>query len=305
MNPIHPAPPASPRPSLPGVLAGLRILSLALNLPGPAALMRAQAMGARCLKLEPPEGDPMQAYSPEAYSQLHQGMEVERIDLKSGPGQARLAQALSDTDVVLTSFRPSALARLGLDWPTLHARYPALSLVAIVGDPEAPEVPGHDLTYQAEHDLVTGLSLPPTLYADMGGALQASEALLQAALLRQAGQPGRRFDVGLAGAAAFLALPRRWGLTQATGLIGGAHAGYQVYACQDGRVAVAALEPHFMQRLCDAAGLPAQSSPTAADTQAAAARWFLTLTRAELDALARALDLPLHTLPDTGTSGRR
>ena len=75
-----------------GALAGLRVLSLALNLPGPAALMRARAMGARCLKLEPPSGDPMSHYSTQAYADLHAGIEVERVDLKAEAGQARLRE---------------------------------------------------------------------------------------------------------------------------------------------------------------------------------------------------------------------
>ncbi len=277
-------------------LAGLRVLSLALNLPGPAALMRARAMGARCLKLEPPSGDPMSHYSTQAYADLHAGIEVERVDLKAEAGQARLREALAGSDVVLTSFRPSALRRLGLGWDDLQARHPQLSLVAIVGDSAAPEVPGHDLTYQAEHGLVTGTALPATLYADMGGALQASEALLQAALLKQQGQPGRYFEVALAGAAGFLGLPRHWGLTLPTGIIGGAHAGYQVFACADGRVAVAALEPHFCARLLDAAGLPAGTDPLLPATRTALASWMRGLTRAQLDALARERDIPLHTL---------
>ncbi len=288
------APSAASFPTLP--LAGFRVLSLALNLPGPAALMRARALGARCVKLEPPGGDPMAHYSAQAYADLHAGIEVERIDLKSDAGQARLREALAHSDAVLTSFRPSALPRLGLGWDDLHARHPGLSLVAIVGDTAAPEVPGHDLTYQAEHDLVTGHALPATLYADMGGALQATEALLHTALLRQSGQPGRLFEVGLSEAAAFLGLPRHWGLTRRTGMIGGAHAGYQVYACQDGRVAVAALEPHFCARLMEAASLPAGSDPLAPATHAALAAWMQARTRAELDALARARDIPLHTL---------
>ena len=63
-------------------LKGIRILSLALNLPGPAALMRCQKMGASCIKLEPPGGDPMSHYNKAAYAQLHDGIEVLAADLK-------------------------------------------------------------------------------------------------------------------------------------------------------------------------------------------------------------------------------
>ncbi|MGL4621043.1 MAG: CoA transferase, partial [Chroococcidiopsis sp.] len=52
-------------------LRGTRILSLALNLPGPAALMRLKALGASCTKLESPAGDPMHLYAKQAYAQMH------------------------------------------------------------------------------------------------------------------------------------------------------------------------------------------------------------------------------------------
>ena len=72
------------------VLQGIRILSLALNLPGPAALMRCRAMGAACLKFEPPAGDPMGHYNRAAYAALHEGVTVEAVDLKADAGRDRL-----------------------------------------------------------------------------------------------------------------------------------------------------------------------------------------------------------------------
>ena len=288
-------------------LAGTRILSLALNLPGPAALMRCRRMGATCVKLEPPSGDPMGLYSPATYAQLHEGVAVRNADLKTGAGQELLHAELAKAHVLLTSFRPSALAKLGLGWRQLHARHPALSQVAIVGGHgAAAEEPGHDLTYLAANGLVTGLDLPPTLYADMGGSLMASEAVLQAALQQaeryagtgEAHPPGRYLEVALADAAAWLGLPREWGLTQPQGAVGGAHAGYRIYSCRDGRVAVAALEPHFAAALCAAAGVPHSDMRAmfAPATHQGIAAFMGTRSRAELDRLAVENDIPLHTL---------
>lgn len=284
-------------------LQGIRVLSLALNLPGPAALMRLQAMGAICTKAEPPAGDPMARYNAAAYEAMHRDIRLMRLDLKQPADQQALAQELATTDVLITSFRPSALRKLGLDWPRLHASHPGLILVSIVGAPgERAEEPGHDLTYMAENDLVQGLALPPTLYADMGGALATSEAVLQALLVRQ--MPGStqglgvHLEVALSEAARWLALPRQWGLTLPHGDVGGSHAGYGVYPCRDGRVAVAALEPHFARSLCVAAGLDASQAQHmhSPDTQAAIARFLADQTRAGLDELARTQDIPLHTL---------
>ena len=309
----------APRP-----LKGVRILSLALNMPGPAALMRCHAMGASCVKLEPPApkdmpagtpGDPMGYYNKAAYAQLHQGMRVLGADLKTDAGQKALHRELAKTDVLLTSFRPSALVKLGLEWKALHQRYPALSQVAIVGAPGArAEEPGHDLTYLADNGLVIGLELPPTLYADMGGSLMASEAVLQATL-RQCKSAAKNngkgkgvfIEVALADSAAYLALPRTWGLTRPPGAngthdlggsVGGGHAGYRVYRCKDGRVAVAALEPHFAQALCLAAGVVHANMATmfAPATHAGIADYFAKQTRRQLDTLAVDKDIPLHTL---------
>ncbi len=326
MNPVKPPPKSSAKSPAKATtlspLKGVRILSLALNLPGPAALMRCHAMGATCVKLEPPApkdmppgtpGDPMGYYNKSTYAQLHEGMRVVSADLKTEAGQKALHRELAKTDVLLTSFRPSALVKLGLEWKALHKRYPALSQVAIVGAPGArAEEPGHDLTYLADNGLIDGLALPPTLYADMGGSLMASEAVLKAALLTGKGKvkgkgKGVFIEVALADAAAYLALPRTWGLTRPPGAngandiggsVGGGHAGYRVYPCKDGRVAVAALEPHFAQALCLAAGVAHANmlSMFAPATHAGIAKYFTKQTRQQLDLLAKDKDIPLHTL---------
>lgn len=280
-------------------LKGTRIVSLALNLPGPAALMRCQQMGASCTKFEPPSGDPMQHYNPAAYAALHAGVARRSADLKSDAGQAALHKALNKADVLLTSFRPSALRKLGLGFKELQKQYPQLCQVAIVGSQGArAEEPGHDLTYLAEQGLVIGLDLPPTLYADMAGSVMASEAVLAVLMQRAKKGAGVFAEVALSSAAAYLALPRTWGLTLPGAAVGGGHAGYQIYACQDGRVAVAALEPHFAARLCAAAGI-ALTSPSAmfiSTTQKLLAQFFKHQTCAALAQLAVEHDVPLHPL---------
>jgi len=282
-------------------LRGTRILSLALNLPGPAALMRLAQMGASCTKVNPPSGDPMQHYTANGYELLHTGVKQKTLDLKTAAGQAALHKLLPRTDLLLTSFRPSALTKLGLSWKTLHRQYPTLSLIEVVGAPgPLAEIPGHDLTYQAEVGLVNGMDLPPSLFADMGGALMASEAALKALIGFKTTGKGSRHEVALSDAAAWLALPRQLRMTTPEGAVGGAHAGYRIYACKNGRVALAALEPHFAVSLCEAAGIklahPVKDLFKPA-TRHALEAFLANQTRAQLDKLALAKDIPLMTLP--------
>ncbi|HSK42862.1 MAG TPA: CoA transferase, partial [Candidatus Binatia bacterium] len=108
------------------LLQGIKIVSLALNMPGPVAAARLTKLGAEVTKVEPPTGDSTRTAAPALYESLCQGQTVLRIDLKSPDGPAKLDELLSQADLLLASFRPSALQRLGLDWEGLHARHPKL-----------------------------------------------------------------------------------------------------------------------------------------------------------------------------------
>ena len=238
-------------------LDGVRVVTMAVNLPGPVAARRLAALGATVVKVEPPGGDPMALYQPGFHRALAVGQEIVGLDLKQEAGRAALERLLAPADLFLTSHRPSALARLGLGWEALHARHPRLCQVAIVGfPPPREEEAGHDLTYQAAAGLVQPPRLPPTLLADMAGGERAASAALALLLGRGRDGVGRLARVALSEVADDLAEPRRHGLTAAGALLGGGLAEYNVYEAQDGWVAVAALEPHFRERLL--AGLGAE-----------------------------------------------
>ena len=226
------------------------MVSLAQNVPGPVALARLVAEGASAVKIEPPAGDPLAGFSRTWYRRLHRGVVVERVDLKMLTGQAVLGRHLEHADLFLTSQRPSALARLGITRTTLRSRWPGVRWLNIVGDTRDPEAPGHDLTYQATVGLI-GRDMPRTLVADLLGAQQAVIAGL---LLLKNGAPAAA-QVGLRDALDPAVMPLRTGLTSSRGILGGALPAYGVYETRRGRVAVAALEPHFRARLYQALGL--------------------------------------------------
>ena len=184
----------------------MRIVSMAQNVPGPVAVSRLVADGWRALKIEPPWGDPLATLCGPWYAELHRGITVECIDLKSAGGRARVITLLGDADVFLASHRPSALRRLGLDASALRSEYPSLRHVNIVGDTANPEEPGHDLTYQARAGLLAG-AMPLTLIGDMAGAERA-----HAAIKEVMHRPGAGSVVGLYDVLRDLAAPLYHGL---------------------------------------------------------------------------------------------
>ncbi|HST26538.1 MAG TPA: CoA transferase [Gaiellaceae bacterium] len=255
-----------------GLLAGIRVVNVGINLPAPAAAARLVELGAHAAKVEPPGGDPLEAASSELYAHLAAGQDVVRLDLKQPPDRERLHELLDDADVLLTSSRPSALARMGLARAELEPRHPRLVQVAIVGhrDPEQ-ERPGHDLTYVASHGLVSPPGLPRTLVADLGGAERAVTTALALLVAREHG--GSRYaEVALADAAEFHALPVRYGLTTAGDPLGGGSPFYRLYEAQDGWIALAALEPRFRERIAAELG-ELHDDSFAARTPAEWERW--------------------------------
>ena len=251
-----------------GFLAGVRVVTIAQNLPGPLACARLAQAGARVTKIEPPDGDPFLTLSPEWHAEMHEAVKIERIDLKSEPGRARIMTLLADADVFLSSQRPSALARLSLDPETLRTRTPELRILRIVGSLADPEQPGHDLTYQAQRGLVGNLT-PRTLTADVMTSERAFASVL--ALLRQ--PPGSVMDIGLVDCLDPMIASLRHGLTSAKGVLGGGAPRYGVYETKAGRIAVAALEPHFEKNLYEQLELPIGSDLTVQFREKTADEW--------------------------------
>ena len=232
------------------LLQDVKIVSLALNAPGPVAAARLTAMGAEVTKVEPPGGDAMSHAAPQWYAALCQGQTVLRLDLKDAAGCKQLDGLLEHADLLLASFRPSALRRLGLDWESLHARHPRLCFVGIIGHPPPlEERSGHDLTYQVDFGLLRPPQMPPTLFVDMAGAERAVSMAL--ALLNRAARKGEAGCawVSLYECARDLAAPVAAGLTLPGGWLGGGYPLYGLYRASDGWIAIAALEPHFAERL--------------------------------------------------------
>lgn len=271
-------------------LTGVRIVTIALNLPGPVAVRRLAAFGASAVKVEPPEGDPLRIYAVDYYRELHEDITVHHLDLKSDAGQVQLSAALEEADLLVTSQRPAALERLGLSSANVRRLWPHLCQLSIVGHPAPNENrSGHDLTYLAEAGLVRAPLLPPTLMADLLGAERAVSAAFALLRTRDLSGRGAHMQVALEDAAQALSGPLRHGLTREGGILGGAHPGYKVYRVRDGWIALAALEPHFLARVVAALGVQEAGA-------AAFAERFAQRTREEWRSWAEEHDVPLTPL---------
>jgi alpha-methylacyl-CoA racemase len=231
-------------------LQGIRIISLALNLPGPLAVAQFVKLGATVIKVEPPSGDPLVQLCPEWYRALIKDVEIARLDLKSDIDRGKLFEWLETSDLLLTSSRPATLAHIGMKWQQLHNRYPNLCHVAIVGFAgDKAFVPGHDLNYQASCGLVKPPDLPQTLYADLAGAECVVSAALALLLKRSIQGEASYREVSLSDSIVPFIDPLTFGLTKPGGLLGGGLSRYNLYRARQGWIAVAALEPKFWQHL--------------------------------------------------------
>jgi len=276
----------------PGPLHGQRVISLAVNLPGPLTAARYTALGAAVTKVVPPAGDPLAWVSPAWHDALQVDQEVVSLDLKSVEGRVRLAELLAGTDALLTSTRPAALARLGLDWPSLSARYPRLCHVAIVGYPAPDEDrAGHDLTYQASAGLLAPPRFPRIPLADYAGSERAVTALFALLWTRERTGRGGCSEVSLAEALAPYADALRYGLLAPGTLLGGGSPLYGLYRAASGWVALAALEPHFAAKLARGLGLVELTAESLAQV-------LLTRPASAWEAWAAEQDIPLAAVHD-------
>lgn len=268
-------------------LRDIRVVSLAVNLPGPLTAARLADLGAAVTKIVPPMGDPLAWVSPAWHDSLQAGQTVIALDLKTEAGQARLAELLAEADALLTATRPAALTRLGLDWMTLSRRYPQLCHVALVGYP-APDAgrAGHDLTYQASVGLLEPPHFPRIPLADYAGAERAVSATLALLWERDRNGRGGQVTVSLVEALAPYAHALCYGLFAPGTLLAGGSPLYHIYPAKEGWVALASLEPHFRARLKAGLGLNALTYETLTEA-------FQSRTAAEWDAWAMAHDIPL------------
>jgi alpha-methylacyl-CoA racemase len=233
-------------------LTGLLVVDLSRYLPGPFASRELLELGARVVRLLSPAGDPMESIAPAWHEALNAGKETVVVDLKEDREAGRAL--LYEADVVLESFRPGVVERLGVGPADLPDSVVYCSLTGFGYGTSHEARAGHDLNYQGWAGLLadTAPAMPLTQIADLAsGALTAVARIVAALLERERTGRGAHIVVSMTHGAHRLASHRLGGEPIERYLTGGL-ASYRIYATADGRhLTVAALEPQFFARLCE------------------------------------------------------
>jgi crotonobetainyl-CoA:carnitine CoA-transferase CaiB-like acyl-CoA transferase len=313
------SPDGAPR-TTPLPLEGIRVLDLSRLLPGGFCSLLLADYGADVLKVEdtgagdyirwaPPFVDGAARSAGSAlFLALNRNKRSIRIDLKQAAGREVLLALVREHDVVLESFRPGVLDRLGVGYEAMRAVNPRLVYCAITGygqDGPLRDRAGHDMNYLGLVGLL-GLTgerdgspvQAAGQIADLGGgALMAAFGILAALRAAERTGEGQLVDVAMAdGALSWLAMvaarffadgetPVRGALELAGGLVC-----YRPYACADGWVTLGALEPKFWAAWCRGIGredlVAEQFAAAGSAAHAAVEAIFAARSRADWEAFA-------------------
>ena len=313
-------------------LEGLKVLDLSRLLPGGFCSLLLADLGAQVLKIEDTSMGDYVRWAPPGYEgadestksalflALNRGKRSMRVNLKEEGGREVLLRLVREYDVLLESFRPGVLERLGVGWERLREENPRLVYCAITGygqDGPYRDRSGHDMNYLGLVGLL-GLTgepdgppvQPAGQIADIGGgALMAAFGILAALRERDRSGEGQLVDVSMSdGALSWLGLvagrylcdgevPGRGTPELAGGIIC-----YRPYACSDGWVTLGALEPKFWANWCRGVGreglLDKQFQPPGSEAHAEVERIFLERTRDEWQEFASEHDCCLEPVLD-------
>ncbi|MFX0116540.1 MAG: CaiB/BaiF CoA transferase family protein [Candidatus Hodarchaeota archaeon] len=258
-----------------GPLDGVQVLDLTRLLPGPLATMILGDLGADVIKIEEPGFGDLARWLPPYRGQegalfylLNRNKRSLTLNLKSTKCQEIFHRLARRSDVIIESFRPGIVDRLGVGYPAIKAINPRIIYCSISGyGQNGPyrELSGHDLNYLGISGILSFSgsqegppSIPPVQVADIGaGTYPALVTILAALLHRQITGEGQFIDVSmldgltlwvpvlLAHLVSGESMPER-----GKGPLTGGLACYGVYKTEDGYITIGALEPHFWENLC-------------------------------------------------------
>jgi len=246
-----------------GPLSGITIVDLSRILAGPYCTLLLAELGARVIKVEPPQqGDDARQYGPfkngkSAYFiSVNRGKESIAIDLKSRAGRDTFERLLDKADALVENFRPGTMEKLGYGWETLHPRYPRLVYAAASGFGHSgpySHYPAYDMVVQGLGGImsITGhpgmpLTRVGTSVGDLAGGLYTAVALNAALLHRERTGEATKVDVALFDCQLALlenAIMRYTTTGQIPGPMGARHPSitpFEAFATRDGNLIIAA-----------------------------------------------------------------
>jgi alpha-methylacyl-CoA racemase len=308
-------------------LKGIRVLDLSQFTPGPYATLMLADLGADVLKIEPPAGDPQRVDGPldrdgvsAWYKVINRGKRVLKLDLKTPEGREGFTALLRQADILLESFRPGVLDRLGFGREALKGINARLIHCALSGWGQTGPYrlrPGHDINYMAFGGGLTasGTAGTPVIttpsVADFSGGMLAVVAVLAALNRRTRDGAGCYIDVAMAEAVlGWLSIDLTSALRPgfepklAANSYNGGMACYQVYRTGDGKfITLGIIEDKFWKNFCDAVGRqdwkPRQWEPFPQHGLIAElAALFLTKTRAEWEKILDPVETCFHSVLD-------
>lgn len=304
-----------------GPLAGLRVVSLAEQYPGPYATLLMADLGAEVILVERPgAGDPARQF-PAFHEALNRNKRAVAIDLKSEAGRSALRALLVTADVMLEGFRPGTMARLGFGYADVSALNPRIVYVSISGfgqDGPYRDRPAHDLSYQAIAGLLyaqarAGVPQPAGDLAigDLSSAMFAAVGALAALHERGRTGRGRHVDVSMTdGLVSWMSVALGPTMNGEPLADIAAEPAYGAFRCGDGRLLTLSIahEDWFWRPLCELLGLSDAAglgrAARVADGPALRGRIAAALAREPRAAWAARLDAagiawaPLHDLDE-------
>ena len=263
-------------------LTGLKVVELARILAGPWAGQTLADLGADVIKVEAPRGDDTRQWGPPFiereddknaayFHSCNRGKASVTIDFRTPEGQQELHRLLKDADILIENFKVGGLAKYGLDYESLSARYPKLIYCSITGfgqtGPYAHRA-GYDYIIQGMSGFMSITGEPDgapqragVAITDLFTGIYASTAILSALHMRSSTGRGQHIDMSLLDCAVSVMANQAMNYL-ATGAApertGNYHPNltpYQVFDCRDGHIIIATGNDPQYQRLCDILGL--------------------------------------------------
>lgn len=258
------------------MLKGIKVIDFTNYLPGPFATLRLAELGAEIIKVEPPEGDPARNTGISmqgsgivflANNRLKKSI---TLNLKEREGVDTARKLIANADVVIESFRPGVMEKLGLGYEAVQEVKPDIVYCSISGYGQKgllSKLGNHDINYMALSGVLAQLKdkagkpvHPSITFADYIGGFAANERILAGLVSRALTGKGSYHSISITDQLVSLLgnhvmVEKETGAGTGINVLNGSIVSYALYETRDGRyMSIGALEPKFWANFCRAHG---------------------------------------------------